>query len=255
MQLVSPFAAQPTAQHSHPLLAKAGIHAPTSYNQHAAHSQELPSPPPADNPQRREGLMQWHISGVPSITPSEAQPTSPSSPGPSRISDVSSLTSYTGVPPWPQHSPAAGPSDNPSRPSSEYLYRSPPNADSPAGPSSGWMQASTANGVPAGSSSGCGQDIAERRSLAGPGNGWVQAPWGSRDRDGDPARHSRGMMRHGPAGASGSPCSLVGKGSMDPSYREWVPESTTLQEARRLMSGGPEPSPSHVETTGRRCSL
>ena len=201
----SPFAGPLVGQHSHPLGAKAGIHAPRLQNPDPP-GQHLPSPHPARTPPGQPGgqpggLMQWHMSGVSSFAPSEGPPTSPSSLAPAGGSDVSSLTSFHGVPPWPQSSTPAAPSDDP---------------------------------------------LPSRHS-----SGWVQMPWG----EGNSAGNADGLG-HGPAGAS-RPGSQGGfmEGASNPSCSDWVPESQTLQEARRLMSGEIQPEPSGAEDTGGSCML
>lgn len=283
----SPFAGPLVGQHSNPLGAKAGIHAPRLQNQDTPR-QHLPSPTSARTSRSQPGLqsgglMQWHMSGVSSGMglPSDGPLMSPTSPEPSGMSDVSSLTSYHGVPPWPQSShPAglqdpAGPSDDPSASGHSrgwVLQGTPANAsdnelgdsglgDSPGQGGSGWMKASPKDrGTHARHSSGWVQaapaseayatgDSAMHDSLAGHGSGWVQMPWDV----GNPAGSGRGAG-HGPAGpsGSGSQSGLMEEAS-EPSYREWVPESRTLQEARRLMSGEIQPAPSDFEATGSPC--
>ncbi|KAK9844596.1 hypothetical protein WJX74_004403 [Apatococcus lobatus] len=250
--LKSPFAAPPPLRHSHPLGAQAGIHAPTLIDPQTAHWQQLPSPPPTHTPQQPEGLIQWHLSGIASNTPSEVQPTSPLSPIPRWGSDVSSLTSFSGVPPWPQPHSSGTAQDHPSSgPSSGWVQGGCAVGDSAAGPSSrpdgGWGQGgSAAEAAPAGSSSGWVQEASERcSSPAGPDKGWMQAPWGSGAVC--PAPTCDGI-RYGPADASSSHASPSEELS-NPSYREWVPESTTLQEARRLMSWEVEVPPYQHEQT------
>lgn len=250
----SPFAAPLVGRHSHPLGAKAGIHAPRLQNPDTP-GPHLPSPTSARTSRGRSGvpsggLMQWHMSGVSSGVglPSDGLPISPTSPEPSGMSDVSSLTSYHGVPPWPQSTQScnpAGPSDDPS----------------PSRHSSGWVQAAPASGAHAIEDSGMGNSpardgsgwmeasLGDSGTHAGSSGGWVQMPWAVGDSPGDV--HGRG---HGPAGPSGpSSQGSFMEGPSDPSYKEWVPESRTLHEARRLMSGEIQPAPSSFEDTGGSC--
>lgn len=81
--------------------------------------------------------MQWHVSRVSSGVgpPSDGPPTSPPSLTPTGGSKVSSLTSYHGVPPWPQLSQSARPSNDPlpSRHSSGWVQEAPATGDNATG--------------------------------------------------------------------------------------------------------------------------